>query len=237
MSAVGRSAMVLAAGLGLRMRPITDGRPKPLVEVDGKTLIDHGFDRLRQVGVTKAVVNVHHLAAQIEAWAARQTSPEIEISDERAEILDTGGGIAHALARLGSDPFFVINSDSFWIDEGTPALERLRAAWDDARMDCLLLLCPLAQTIGYDGTGDFVMAADGQLARKGKAAGEPLAYIGAYLVSPGLFADVPRGKFSMNLLWDRAIQRNRLFGIAHWGKWLHVGTPEAIGLAEQALRD
>ncbi len=234
---IGGTAMVLAAGLGLRMRPLTDTRPKPLVEVAGKPLIDYGFDRLREAGVGKAVVNVHYLAAQIEAWAARQASPAIEISDERDVILDTGGGIVHALPKLGHDPFFVLNSDSFWIDHGTPALERLRTAWDDQVMDCLLLLCPLSQTVGYDGTGDFVMAASGQLVRKGAAEGEPLVYIGGYLVAPRLFADAPSGKFSMNLLWDRAIARNRLSGIAHWGKWLHVGTPEAISLAEQALRE
>ena len=235
MTDIGHTAMVLAAGLGTRMRPITDTRPKPLVEVGDKTLIGHGFDRLREAGVKTAVVNVHYLPEQIEAWAARQTSPAVVISDERTEILDTGGGIVHALHLLGPDPFFVINSDSLWIDEGTPALQRLRAAWDDAAMDCLLLLCPLAWTVGYDGSGDFVMAADGRLARKAKAEGEPLAYIGAYLVGPRLFEGAPDGKFSMNLLWDRAIARNRLYGLEHWGKWLHVGTPEAIGLAEQIL--
>ena len=234
---IGGTAMVLAAGLGLRMRPLTDRRPKPLVEVAGKALIDYGFDRLREAGVGKAVVNVHYLAEQIEVWAARQSSPVIEISDERDVILDTGGGIVHALPKLGRDPFFVLNSDSFWIDKGTPALQRLRAAWDGETMDCLLLLCPLAQTVGYDGVGDFVLADDGRIARKAKAAGEPLAYIGGYLVARHLFDDAPAGKFSMNLLWDRAIARNRLSGIAHWGKWLHVGTPEAISLAEQALRE
>ena len=140
MSNIGKTAMVLAAGLGQRMRPITLTRPKPLVEVAGRTLIDYGFDRLRQAGVETAVVNVHYLADQIEAWAAEQTSPRIVISDERTELLDTGGGVAHALPLLGHEPFFVINSDSFWIDSGEPALERLRAAWDDDKMDCFLLL-------------------------------------------------------------------------------------------------
>ena len=237
MSRIGTTAMVLAAGLGTRMRPVTGTRPKPLVEVAGKSLLDHGFDRLRQAGVRRAVINVHYLPEQVEAWAARQSSPAIVISDERAGILDTGGGIAHALHLLGPDPFFVINSDSFWIDRRTPALERLRLAWDDAAMDCLLLLCPLAQTVGYGGSGDFVLGPDGRIARKATSAGEPLAYIGAYLVAPRLFADAPAGKFSMNLLWDRAIATNRLSGIAHWGKWLHVGTPEAIALAEAALAE
>ncbi len=235
MSVIGHTAMVLAAGYGQRMRPLTLTRPKPLVEVKGRALIDYGFDRLREAGVKKAVVNVHYLGHQIETWAARQTSPEIVISDERGEILDTGGGILKALGLLGGDPFFVINSDSFWIDEGIPALERLRAAWNDAAMDCLLLLCPLAATVGYDGTGDFVMAPDGRLARKARAPGEALAYIGGYLVHPRLFSGQQPGKFSMNLLWDKAIAAGRLFGLVHRGRWLHVGTPEAIPLAERAL--
>jgi MurNAc alpha-1-phosphate uridylyltransferase len=234
---IGETAMVLAAGYGQRMRPLTLTRPKPLVEVAGKGLIDYGFDRLRQAGVTKAIVNVHYLAEQIDAWASRQTNPEIVISDERDEILDTGGGVAKALPLLGENPFFVINSDSFWIDKGDAALDRLRAAWDDAAMDCLLLLSPLERTVGYDGSGDFVRDRQGQLQRKGKAEGKPLAYIGGYLVAPRLFQDAPPGKFSMNVLWDRAITAGRLFGIEHAGRWLHVGTPEAIPLAERALKE
>jgi MurNAc alpha-1-phosphate uridylyltransferase len=233
---IGWRAMVLAAGYGQRMRPLTLTRPKPLVEVAGRALIDYGFDCLRAADIGTAVVNVHYLADQIEGWASRQTSPHIEISDERAELLDTGGGVAKALPLLGSDPFFVINSDSFWQDQGTPALDRLRAAWDDAAMDCLLLLCPLAQTVGYDGSGDFVRDHQGRLERKAKAQGEPLAYIGAYLVHPRLFAGAPVGAFSMNRLWDRAISAGRLFGLVHRGLWLHVGTPEAIPLAEAALK-
>lgn len=232
---VGRKAMVLAAGYGQRMRPLTLTRPKPLVEVAGKPLIDYGFDRLRAAGVEEAVVNVHYLPEQIEAWAARQSSPRITISDERGVILDTGGGVAKALPRLGDDPFFVINSDSFWVDDGTPALDRLRAAWDDQRMDCLLLLSPLERTVGYDGKGDFTRDADGRLARRATSGGAPLAYIGGYLVAPRLFEGAPQGAFSMNKLWDKAIAGGRLFGIEHAGRWLHVGTPDAIGLAEAAL--
>lgn len=231
----GRKAMVLAAGYGQRMRPLTLTRPKPLVEVAGKALIDYGFDRLRAAGVEEAVVNVHYLPQQIEAWAKRQRSPRITISDETAEILDTGGGVARALPLLGDTPFFVINSDSFWVDDGVPALDRLRAAWDDRAMDCLLLLAPLERTVGYDGKGDFTRDAEGRLARRATSQGNPLAYIGAYLVSPRLFAGAPQGAFSMNVLWDRAIGAGRLFGIEHTGRWLHVGTPDAIGLAEAAL--
>ena len=156
---VGETAMVLAAGYGQRMRPLTLTRPKPLVEVAGKPLIDYGMAHLRAAGVARAVVNVHYLPEQIEAWAAHQKNPAVTISDERGEILDTGGGIARALPLLGEEPFFVLNSDSFWVDEGEPALDRLRAAWDDARMDCLLLLSPLDRTVGYDGKGDFLRGA------------------------------------------------------------------------------
>ena len=231
--AVGRRAMILAAGLGLRMRPLTDRRPKPLIEVAGKPLIDYGMDRLREARVEKVVVNGHYLAEQIMSWAKRQVSPEVVYSDERAEILDTGGGIAKALPLLGGEPFFVLNSDSFWVDGKTPALARLRAAWDDAAMDCLLLLCPVDRTVGYDGHGDFSLGKDGRVTRQ--RGGSALAYIGGYLVHPRLFKGAPPGKFSMNLLWDRAITQGRLHGLVHDGKWFHVGTPEAIGLAEAEL--
>ncbi|MFM8747250.1 MAG: nucleotidyltransferase family protein [Aestuariivirga sp.] len=236
MAIPGDRAMVLAAGYGQRMRPLTLTRPKPLVEVAGKPLIGYGFDRLRAAGVSTAVVNVHYLAGQIEAWAAMQASPRIVISDERAVLLDTGGGIARALPLLGEAPFFVINSDSYWLEEGAPALARLRHAWDDTRMDCLLLLSPLARTVGYDGAGDFVLGADGRLVRRAASSGAPLAYAGGYLVAPRLFEGAPAGKFSMNLLWDRAIATGRLFGLEHAGRWLHVGEPASIALAEQALR-
>jgi MurNAc alpha-1-phosphate uridylyltransferase len=232
----GKKAMVLAAGYGQRMRPLTLTRPKPLVEVAGRSLIDYGFDRLRLTGVETAVVNVHYLGDQIEDWAKRQVTPRVIISDERAAILDTGGGVAKALPLLGDDPFFVLNSDSFWVDDGEPALDRLRATWNDATMDCLLLLSPLERTVGYDGAGDFVLGDDGRLARRAAGGGAPLAYIGGYLVSPRLFAGAPQGSFSMNVLWDKAIAKGRLFGLEHLGRWLHVGTPEAIPLAEQALK-
>ena len=235
MSRTGERAMVLAAGLGQRMRPLTLFKPKPLIEVAGKALIDHGFDRLRAAGVTRAVVNVHYLPDQIEAWAIRQATPAITISDERAELLDTGGGVAKALPLLGAAPFFVINSDCFWRDGGTPALQRLRAAWNDATMDFLLLLCPVRQAVGYDGAGDFLRSADGRLSRRRE--GEGLAYIGAYLAHPRGLADAPPGSFSMNLMWDRAAAVDRLFGLVHDDLWLHVGTPGAIAAAEQALKE
>lgn len=237
MTGVGKRAMVMAAGFGQRMQPLTNGKPKPLVPVNGVPLIDYGFARLSEAGCDTIVVNVHYLADQIEAWAKRHASPKIIISDERQELLDTGGGIVKALPLLGSEPFFVVNSDSIWIDEGRPALERLRAAWDEAHMDCLLLLCPPERTVGYDGAGDFLKNSEGRITGRAKHGEKGLAYIGAYLVHPRLFANVRLSKFSMNLLWDTAIAQKRLFGIEHEGLWLHVGTPEAIALAERALKE
>jgi N-acetyl-alpha-D-muramate 1-phosphate uridylyltransferase len=234
---LGSHAMVLAAGFGTRMRPLTLTTPKPLIKVAGKSLLDYGFDRLREAGVEIAVVNGHYLADQIEAWSLEVASPRTIFSSERDAILDTGGGIARALPQLGSDPFFVLNADCFWLDGATPALERLRSMWSDAKMDCLLLLCDPARTTGYDGKGDFVIGADGRIARRKDAPdGKALAYIGGYLVHPRLFADAPDGAFSMNVLWDSAIAAGRLFGLAHDGHWLHVGTVEAIQEAEDFLR-
>lgn len=228
--------MVLAAGLGLRMMPLTVNTPKPLIEVAGKPLIDYAFDRLRAAEVRLAVVNVHYLPEQIERWAIRQPPPPIAISDERRELLDTGGAIARALPKLGSEPFFVINSDSLWLDGPTPALARLERAWDGKRMDSLLLLAPKAAAVGYTGPGDFDADADGRLARRPTDGSAPYVYAGCFLVAPELFADAPQGKFSMNVLWDRAAAKGRLHGIVHDGGWVHVGSPAAIAQAETALR-
>ncbi len=235
MTGLGQRAMIMAAGLGQRMRPLTNGKPKPLVEVAGTPLIDYGLSRLAEAGCDFAVVNVHYLADQVEAWARARTSPRIVISDERQELLDTGGGIVKALPLLGDQPFFVVNSDSIWIDRDKPALARLKDRWDDARMDCLLLLCDPARTVGYDGHGDFQLDGDGRITARPAKGAAGLAYIGAYLVHPRLFANIGVSKFSMNLLWDKAIAQGRLFGIEHHGLWLHVGTPDAIPLAERAL--
>lgn len=236
MTRIGGRAMVMAAGLGLRMRPLTLKTPKPLIAVNGQAMIDYAMAHLRRDGCERAIVNVHHLAEQIEAWAKRQVSPEIVISDERAQLLETGGGLVKALPLLGDDPFFVVNSDSFWTDAGRPALARLRDAWNGGIMDCLLLLAPVERTTGYGGKGDFILHAGGRLTRRrGETAGA-LVYIGGYLVHPRLFADAPQGAFSMNVLWDRAIAQGRLYGLRHEGYWFHVGTPDAIGPAEQKLR-
>ena len=233
---IGDHAMILAAGFGSRMRPLTDTLPKSLVQVAGKPLIGYAFDRLREANVKTAVVNAHYLAGQIDNYCAGITDPLVITSDERDAILDTGGGISRALPKLGDDAFFVLNSDSFWVDGPVPALQRLRTNWNDSAMDCLLLLCDPRQTTGYDGTGDFIVDAKGRLIRrKHQPEGKALAYIGGYLVHPRLFADAPEGAYSMNLLWDRAIARGRLFGLAHAGHWLHVGTVPAIAEAEAFL--
>ena len=229
----GHSAFILAAGLGTRMRPLTEKMPKPLVKVAGKALIDYGMDKLREAGVDDVVVNAHYLAEQIFSWAGLQEEPHVIVSDERGELLDTGGGIAKALPLLGHHPFYVLNSDSFWTETQSRALEKLKLGWDEANMDCLLLLSTQQAARGYDGQGDFLRDQNGRL-RRGKGM-DALAYMGAYLVHPRLFARTDREKFSMNLLWDIAISEGRLHGLVHDGLWLHVGTPEAIGLAEAEL--
>lgn len=230
---LGHTAMVLAAGFGIRMRPLTENTPKPLLKVLGRPIISYGFDRLREDGVSHAVVNAHYLPEQIIAWCNTVTSPATQVSDETGAILDTGGGIARALPLLGNDPFFVLNSDSFWIDRGTPALQRLRQAWTDD-MDCLLLLCDPQHTTGYEGGGDFAMAEDGRITPR---TSNGLVYIGGYLVHPRLFRNAPTGKFSMWRLWEKAMAANRFYGLAHLGHWLHVGTPDAISQAEAALKN
>jgi N-acetyl-alpha-D-muramate 1-phosphate uridylyltransferase len=231
----GRSAFILAAGYGKRMRPLTETRPKPLIEVNGKALIQYALDALQHSAVKRAVVNAHYLGDQIVAWARSPHDITIDVSDERDALLDTGGGIRKALPMLGDEPFFVLNSDGFWIDRGIPALDRLREAWDDDTMDCLLLICPLEHCRGFDGKGDFHIGGDGRLERRTDPVREVFAYIGAYLVHPRIFASASEGAFSMNVLWNGAIARKRLFGIVHHGLWLHVGTPEAIALAEHEL--
>ena len=232
---VGKRAMILAAGLGTRMRPLTDTTPKPLIKVAGKSIIDHTLDRLRTANVSRVVVNMHHHAEQIEQWAKAHPADNIVLTDERHELLETGGGVVKALPHLGKAPFFVFNSDSFWIDGPTPVLTRMREAWDGRRMDCLLLLAEMANTVGFDGPGDFTMDDDGRLVRREESYVAPFVYAGCYLAAPKLFADAPKGPFSMNLLWNRALEKGRLFGLRHDSKWLHVGTPDAIAAAEDAI--
>jgi MurNAc alpha-1-phosphate uridylyltransferase len=235
MTSIFTTAMVLAAGLGKRMRPVTDTLPKPLVRVGGRALIDHALDRLAEVGSETAVVNVHYLAGLIEAHLRKRRRPRIVISDERGELLETGGGVRRALPLLGDDPFCLLNSDSLWIDEGNSNLTGLAAAWDPERMDILLLVAEAATSLGYEGRGDFSLNADGRLARRGDRPSVPFVYAGVAILKPQLFFDTPEGAFSLNLLFDRAIVAGRLHGQQLVGQWLHVGTPEAIAAAEERL--
>jgi N-acetyl-alpha-D-muramate 1-phosphate uridylyltransferase len=228
-------AIVLAAGLGTRMRPYNGQIPKPLVEIGGKSLIDYSLDRLADAGVERAVVNVHHLADALERHLAPRRRPQIIISDERGELLGTGGGIAKALPQLGAAPFFLVNSDTVWLDGVKPNFTRLAEAFDPATMDVLLLLAPTAGSIGYSGRGDFTMLPDGRLRPRREHEVVPFVYAGAAVLSPVLFDDVPSGAFSLTLLFDRAGASGRLYGLRLEGVWMHVGTPEAVAAAEAAL--
>jgi MurNAc alpha-1-phosphate uridylyltransferase len=225
-------AMVLAAGLGKRMRPITDTLPKPLVAIGGKPMLDHALDRLAAIGIGEAVVNVHHLADRIEAHLKGRAHPRIVISDERDELLETGGGVKKALSLLGSQPFLHLNSDSLWIEpEGGTSrsnLARMVAGFDAERMDILLLLARRETSFGFDGRGDFHLQPDGRLIRRGADPEAAHVFAGVAILKPSLFVDCPEGTFSLNLLFDRAIAGGRLFGQELHGQWLHVGTPEAI---------
>jgi len=231
-----RTAMVLAAGLGIRMRPLTDSRPKPLIEVGGKTLLDHMLDRLAEAGVETAVVNVHYLAEQIERHVAKRPRPRIVISDERAQLLGTGGAVVKALSTLGDQPFFHINADTLWVDGVMPNLARLAQAFDPAAMDGLLLLAPTTGSIGYSGRGDFTMATDARLTRRNERDVAPFVYAGAAIVSPALFTGAPQGAFALTPLFERAANAGRLFGLRLEGVWMHVGTPDAIAAAEAAFK-
>ena len=232
-----RRAMVLAAGFGERMRPLTETMPKPLVPLMGRTLIDHVLDRLHAVGVETAVVNVHYLPEQIEAHMAARADrgPGTVISDERAQLLNTGGGAAKALPLLGDGPFFIHNSDSVWSEGVMPALPHMLRDWNPALMDCLLLLAPLSTSIGYSGRGDFDMEPDGRISRRGERRVVPFAFAGVSLCTSAFFEGAPEGPFSLNLLWDNALTKNRLYGVRLDGRWMHVGTPEALTEAEAAF--
>lgn len=232
--------MVFAAGLGTRMRPITDTVPKPLVPVGGKPLMDHMLDRFAEAGVVEAVVNVHHLADQIEAHLAKRTAagtaPRIHVSDERALLLDQGGGIRKALPVLGSEPFFLCNTDAFWIEGPRSNLAALAARWDPAVMDVLLLVAAATSSVGVDWPGDFVMGADGRLARREERAVAPFVYAGIGIIKPELFVDMPEGPVRLAPYFFDAAAKGRLFGHRLEGLWLHVGTPEAIAEAEDTIK-
>ncbi|ESR25999.1 nucleotidyltransferase family protein [Lutibaculum baratangense] len=233
-----RNAMVLAAGLGTRMRPLTESRPKPLVEVLGKPLIDHTLDRLAEAGIETAVVNVHYLADQLtEHLRARARPPEVVISDERDELLETGGGLKKALPLLGHEPFLLANTDSIWIEGTTPLLARLVDGWDEEAMDALLVVAPTVLAFGYSGTGDFLMTPEGRLRRRPERTLAPFVYTGLGIISPRLLSEAPDGAFSLNLSFDAAIERERLFGLRMDGPWMHVGTPDAIAEAERVFEE
>lgn len=228
-------AIVLAAGLGTRMRPYNGEIPKPLVEVGGKKLIDHALDRLAAVGVERAVVNVHYRADQLEHHLASRQHPTIVISDERSALLGTGGGIAKALSLIGDAPFYLLNSDTLWLDGVKPNLARLGDSFDPTKMDALLLLAPTAISVGYSGRGDYVMLPNGKLRRRAEREVAPFVYAGAAVLSPRLFADAPQGGFALTVLFDRAAEAERLYGLRLDGLWMHVGTPDAVVAAEAAL--
>lgn len=229
------SAMVLAAGLGVRMRPLTDRMPKPLVPVAGKPLLDHVLDRLAEVNVTTAVVNVHYLPDQIVQHVKDRTSPRVVISDERDVVLGTGGGVVKALPLLGDAPFYHLNADTMWIEGVHSNLLRLAEAFDPSRMDILLLMAATAHSIGYSGCGDYTMLTDGSLRKRKEHQVVPFVYAGAAIMSPAIFKNAPAGEFSLTRMFDEASERERLFGLRLDGLWMHVGTPDAVQAAEDAL--
>lgn len=232
------SAMVLAAGLGKRMRPLTATRPKPLVRVAGRPLIDFALDRIADAGIGHVVVNVHYLADALEAHLHSEQRPfDVSISDERAQLLETGGGMVNALPVLTGDPILSVNSDNIWTDGPTGAITLLAERWDDRVMDALLLVVPLARATGHNGRGDFHMDKNGRLRRRAAGRIAPFVYTGVQLVSRRFLANAPSGPFSTNILWDRAIGAGRLYGLSHQGQWFDVGSPASIALVEAGLAD
>jgi MurNAc alpha-1-phosphate uridylyltransferase len=223
-------AMVLAAGLGLRMRPITEKLPKPLIEIGGRTMLDRALDELVAAGVDDVVINTHYRASMIEAHVDSRRRPRTRLSQEDV-LLDTGGGIGRVVSHFGNRPFFVVNGDTLWRNGAQPALLALAQAWDTPRMDALLLLQPVTRAIGYPGPGDFFRSSDGALERRGDGAA-PFVFAGVQILHPRLFAEAPQGCFSLNVLFDQAITGKRLYGVVHDGGWCHVGTPADIPLAE-----
>ena len=228
------TAMILAAGLGKRMRPLTASQPKPLVRVAGKALIDHALDRLKDAGIARAVVNVHYLADALEAHVLARPAPQVTVSDERALLLETGGGMVKALPKL-PDPFFALNADNIWLDGPKSAFHDLSRRWNPDKMDALLLVVPHARAMNFNGPGDFHMDPLGRLSRRRPGRIAPFIYTGIQLVSHRLMRDAPEGPFSTNLLWNRAMEEGRLYGISFTGLWFEVGTPQMIRPTEEAL--
>ena len=227
-----KAAMVMAAGLGTRMRPLTNDRPKPLVKVAGRTLIDHALDRLVAAGVTLAVVNVHYMAQMVKDHLAKRHDIEIRFSEEHDALLGAGGGVVKALPHFGNEAFFIMNSDTVWVEGVGQALERMIARWNPETMDALLLMASMVTALGFEGPGDFNMDANGHLSRVTERRLSPFAYPGVQIVHPRLFDAAPKGGFSTNRVWDVAIEKGRLYGVRLDGVWIHVGTPEAVQDAE-----
>ncbi|NQU60702.1 MAG: nucleotidyltransferase family protein [Rhodospirillales bacterium] len=230
-----KTAMVLAAGLGTRMKPLTDDIPKPLIRLNGRSLIDHALDRLADAGVKQAIINTHHLGEKLETHLKDRKSPEILFSPE-PELLETGGGVANALPLLGEHTFYVVNADAFWLNGPFDALNRLAATWDEDAMDGLLLLHSTIDAYGYRGQGDFCSGSDGLLSRRPEQEVSPWLFTGIQILHPRLFADAKGGAFSLNVLYDKAIDQGRLFGAVHDGEWFHVGTPEGLDEAEAYMQ-
>jgi MurNAc alpha-1-phosphate uridylyltransferase len=230
------TGMALAAGLGTRMRPLTDDRPKALVEVGGKVLLDWALDRFEAAGVRRTIINVHHFADAMQTHIkAHPRAAGLTVSDERAEVLETGGGVVKALPLLGADPVFISNIDAIWVDGPETELDRMQAAWDAERMDVLLLLAPLEATLGFDGAGDFFLGADGRIAWRGEAARAPFAYAGVQIMKPAILADRPVARFSMVEVWRDLVPKGRVFGLPMQSFWMHVGDPAAVRAAEARL--
>ncbi|MEE4289172.1 MAG: nucleotidyltransferase family protein [Erythrobacter sp.] len=230
------TAMVMAAGLGKRMRPLTASQPKPLVRVAGKALVDHALDRLADAGIARAVVNVHYMADALEAHVLERKTPRVTISDERDHLLETGGGLIRAQGQL-PDPFFCLNADNIWLDGPKNAFADLSARWDPQAMDALLLVVPHVRASNFSGEGDFYMDPLGRLSRRRPGRIAPFIYTGIQLVSHRLLRDAPEGAFSTNILWNRAIEEGRLYGVSFTGLWFEVGTPQAIRPTELALEN
>lgn len=233
--AMPQKAMVFAAGLGTRMRPLTDTLPKPLIKVGGKPMLDHMLDRFADVGVREAIVNVHYRADQVEAHLAGRQHPHIIISDERDTLLDQAGGIRKALPLLGSEPFFICNTDAFWLEGPRSNIEALVARWNPAIMDILLLVAATTSSVGVDWPGDFLMHADGRLQKRAEREVAPFVYTGVGILKPALFKDAPAGPLRLAPYFFEAAARGKLFGQRLDGQWLHVGTPEAVAQAEHTI--
>lgn len=230
-----KKAMVLAAGLGQRLRPITNNLPKPLIKIANCTLLDHTLDHLVAAGVECAVVNIHYLADQIKQHLTSRNDLEIIISSEESNLLETGGGVKKALEIFSNEPFYISNADVFWLDGPTKALGRVIEQWDDSKMDALLMLHSTVEAYGYSGNGDFEVDANGKLSRRLEREITPYLFTGLQIIHPRIFKGTPEGKFSLNVIYDRAIEVGRLYGVVHDGEWFHIGTPDGLAEAESYM--